>query len=684
VPAVAPSAAAQAAANVLLAVAASDAANQSSGGSSAFSPAAAAPAAAPAAGAPAPSGTSGAGPSGTSGTGEDDVDCTNDPDLYESDADYEHELDDEPPEYGEDEDPVSAWRSNDNFKYGQRELDGMDRKRDPVFNMPNYETKGILDYAKFFLPMEFIGLLAKKMEDNGKAKYDGGKGDPHYKNWTVSVDDVLQWIGLWIYRLAWPQIGGWERYFQGPEGGVGPQHDLKRWLKIGKPGTERVLRWLQQMQACFELPTYGRSESDDPFNPTRRFWDSLRDAFFAAVECSHIMCLDESMVSWVGRGMPGFMHVQRKPTPKGLELHTLCCGICGILLFFEVYEGKKAMEKKEHCAELKTRLGAQGPWRSVSLTIRMVERFANKGRILIADSWFGSVPCVLELFTLGIYAIMQVKTTHKDYPKDALLGKLGYSKKDKVCPKERRGEHYGYERDYTTHKGEKCKVLAAGHNSKKPVLVVSTAESLGAAPDYQKTYTRPQPDGSVKKFVLNVATTFVHALYHAYFFLVDVHNHLRQGETSMAEVWATQSWADRHFAEGLGFWEVNVFKALTYFHPDHKTLQHPRFRVLLAHALLTLGKVEFGTDPDGHSTTPSAPDDSYCRLGRFKDEDGETINAKHQCGYCKERAYLYCTTCFPDGITPMHACCNPNTGRPCFAKHVLKEKCTHAMHFNCK
>ena len=103
------------------------------------------------------------------------------------------------------------------------------------------------------------------------------------------------------------------------------------------------------MQACFELPTYGRKT--DPFNATRYFWDALRDGFFAAVTCSWIMCLDESMVKWLGRGMPGFMHVLRKPTPMGLELHTLCCGICGILLWFEVWEGKTPMETKEYCAD---------------------------------------------------------------------------------------------------------------------------------------------------------------------------------------------------------------------------------------------------------------------------------------------------------------------------------------------
>jgi len=40
-----------------------------------------------------------------------------------------------------------------------------------------------------------------------------------------------------------------------------------------------------------------------------------------------------------------------------------------------------------------------------------------------------------------------------------------------------------------------------------------------------------------------------------------------------------------------------VFKALKHFQSSFKQLQHPHFRVLLAHAMLTLGKVGRATDP---------------------------------------------------------------------------------------
>ena len=44
----------------------------------------------------------------------------------------------------------------------------------------------------------------------------------------------------------------------------------------------------------------------------------------------------------------------------------------------------------------------------------------------------------------------------------------------------------------------------------------------------------------------------------------------------MADVWGTRDWADRHFAEGLGLWEVNVYKAAVTF--QRVAYHHSEFR----------------------------------------------------------------------------------------------------------
>lgn len=68
----------------------------------------------------------------------------------------------------------------------------------------------------------------------------------------------------------------------------------------------------------------------------------------------------------------------------------------------------KYMESKEDMADAKYNVewGA-----TMNTTLRLAEYFAGKGRIFIADSWFGSVGCAFALKKmLGMFSIMVVKT----------------------------------------------------------------------------------------------------------------------------------------------------------------------------------------------------------------------------------------------------------------------------------
>mmetsp|Transcript_18592 Transcript_18592/g.27966 ORF Transcript_18592/g.27966 Transcript_18592/m.27966 type:complete len:134 (-) Transcript_18592:62-463(-) len=86
-------------------------------------------------------------------------------------------------------------------------------------------------------------------------------------------------------------------------------------------------------------------------------------------------------------------------------------------------------------------------------------------------------------------------------------------------------------------------------------------------------------------------------LYRKNMNLVDLHNKLRQGEAAMADIWKTQSWKTRHFAELLGFIEVNIFKSLAYFVKGcWEKMSHNEFRRRLAWAFLTLGQEPYMDD----------------------------------------------------------------------------------------
>eukprot|EP00965_Chrysotila_dentata_P096321 3183187-Pleurochrysis_carterae.AAC.4 len=153
--------------------------------------------------------------------------------------------------------------------------------------------------------------MANAMTEAGARK--ATEGQAGYSNWSLNVDGEEQ------------------------KGGYGPCHRLSEHLKVGGNGNGIHARtFFEQMHACFTLPLHERkggvAAESDPFQPVRRFLDALRDTFHSAVVCSWLICLDKSMVQWEGRIMPGLMVVARKLTPVGLELHTLCCGLCSILM----------------------------------------------------------------------------------------------------------------------------------------------------------------------------------------------------------------------------------------------------------------------------------------------------------------------------------------------------------------
>ena len=79
------------------------------------------------------------------------------------------------------------------------------------------------------------------------------------------------------------------------------------------------------------------------------------------------------------------------------------------MLFAELYEGKNIMKYKRYVNEV----GA-----TTACCLRLTEPWKGTGRVVISDSWFGSVNSVIELMNRnGLYSILLVKTAHKNYPR---------------------------------------------------------------------------------------------------------------------------------------------------------------------------------------------------------------------------------------------------------------------------
>ena len=53
-----------------------------------------------------------------------------------------------------------------------------------------------------------------------------------------------------------------------------------------------------------------------------------------------ISCLDESMMIWENKFVPGWVVIPRKPHTFGNEWHTICCGMSVVVFFVEIVDGK--------------------------------------------------------------------------------------------------------------------------------------------------------------------------------------------------------------------------------------------------------------------------------------------------------------------------------------------------------
>ena len=316
-------------------------------------------------------------------------DASGDEEGEEDEGEEDEDESEEEDEEGDAADPTTnpadpnaaGWTRDDNCFECERAKHGYISKFEPVWNRRPASCKVgtastdddidayFFDVCRSWFDDEFVAQVADAMQQNGRLK------GSDWAAWTVTVDDVYQWIGVWYYSLAFPQVGDRRQYFRGNRtsgGGLpfGPVHFLEDYLSMGGNGFKGV-RWFENMLTCFSLPT-GDAEESDPFFRVRHMWEVVRKTFSECVLPSWLMCLDESMVKWRGRGMPGLMVVPRKPTPMGLEIHTLCCALSGIMTNFEVYEGKEAMEKKEFVGEL-TEHGAIN--KSTALSLRCVSPY---------------------------------------------------------------------------------------------------------------------------------------------------------------------------------------------------------------------------------------------------------------------------------------------------------------------
>ena len=351
------------------------------------------------------------------------------------------------------------------------------------------------------------------------------------------------------------------------------------------------------------------------------------------------LTVDESMTGWLGKAMPGLMHVPRKPTETGREGHTTACTESGVLVFYEIYEGATRMEAKEYVAE----------WgKNPAKALRCVENWFRSNRLVLVDSGFASVELSRALAENGMFMIGNVKSAHTGYPKDWLLSQVPIRGARAVCSAE-----------LTLSDGSTVSLLAAADRDKQPMALLGTGGTSGEGNPKVRNFTTIRADGTyfVREATLN--QMHIHEIYRSGFNTLDKHNAYRQGGNSFEGSWHTQKWWVREYAGLLGMSEVNAWLAYRRFVPGAGDLSYAMFRRKLCFKLLHHPK---HLEEQMRTRARDVEASNIHRILRL----GPGITGAQRlqkCCYCPKRTQFYCACTPLEGKKGMFVC------RECINKH---------------
>ncbi|SAL95656.1 hypothetical protein, partial, partial [Absidia glauca] len=286
----------------------------------------------------------------------------------------------------------------------------------------------------------------------------------------------------------------------------------------------------------------------DPLYQPRSFLTAYNNHVATTMRPGRHMCVDESMNQWLGEGMPNLKKVPRKPHSIGQEYKTIADNVTCIIM------------RMDFCGDPLQRKPRPNEDRSIVATVkRLTEPWHYSGRVIVADSWFGSPEMAWKLMAVGLHSIMQVcKRLYwpKGMPAADIVQALGPEFGSKVFMKSTvPGEH----------------LFVGAFRDLKVKALVSTCGTT--------------TDGNIRRFWdpngkqwVEVVRPKVFDEYESNKSSVGVSNNRRDNMINFHDVMRTYCWELRCLSFFLGVTEANAFSAFKYFRVDGDLVGHGEFR----------------------------------------------------------------------------------------------------------
>ena len=397
--------------------------------------------------------------------------------------------------------------------------------RGPKVHMDDPSTKSELDFFIHFFPMTYLREEIIPATNSFARK--------NRKSWNdIMEEEMLHLFGILkameVYKLSERRM-----YWASMKDTMFPAINFSEFMTITR--FEEIVKFLQL------------SNSPDPDKQVLDFIAVVNQHLLHALTPGKFITLDETMIKSYHKNLKGKIKIKRKPCPIGNEIKDMTDAATNIVIRLELYEGKEDIATKEHVKKF----GA-----TCATTLRLTKPLHGSGRVIIADSWFGSVKTVSQLRKAGLHAAMVVKTAHKMYPVDLLS-----------THKLKRGEWVSY-----TSEIDGVKLMATSFMDLKLKQFISTCStSLEGQPRVTKHGVVPRPQVA-EMYLRNAAS-------------IDIHNHVRTGGLGCEDVLVTDSYHMRQFAGIFGFLFTNSYLAFKKFKNGEEKTNHVNFKVKLATTL---------------------------------------------------------------------------------------------------
>eukprot|EP00873_Tetraselmis_striata_P014680 jgi/Tetstr1/434944/TSEL_023940.t1 len=310
-----------------------------------------------------------------------------------------------------------------------------------------------------------------------------------------------------------------------------------------------------------------------------------------------VICCDETMFAWVG--LCGDLHLTflpRKPHPIGWMLKSAACVNGMIYIHLELAECKEDMKLKKYVQEHNA---------TTACTLRLVEPWFKSGRIVVADSWFGSVRCALQLSALDMFSVLAVKGGKARYPKEELLAateevRFSTCFRTATFPVKKPGDHAGVP-------PLEVPLLAGAWQDKQCMLVVATCTDHEAADEDIRIRSKYE-GGKIVKHRYPISQPNCHAFYRHHFNAIDILNKLSVGPNNVSTVWQTREHMKKFFMCTLAVCETNAYNAYRQF-TNRTDMTRAEWKHHLAEELIQYGTARMKKRPasgpsDGSPVTP--------------------------------------------------------------------------------